>query len=312
VRSGGRRRDPYGIGDGVTDHRAVDVVHFTDFVCPWAYSAEPYLRKLEWRFGNSLSWRTVMIGLSETTERYASYGMTSYTRSRSNAWFRDAYGMPISFDTERPLYASGRGCRLVVAARAQGEERSLAFLRALRLAAFTTPLDLGEDADLRTVAATVDGLDVERLFADVATPQVEARYQADRDETRAAAETGTPAIAQGRTSSSDGPERFTAPSLIFDRGDRVLVAGGMQGYDGYDTLLANLAPDLPRCDAPDPLELLAAYPDGLTTAEIAMVVVEREHQVDRAATERQLLDLLADRKLEFEPLGQDGLWRLAR
>lgn len=288
----------------------MDVVHFTDFVCPWAYSAEPYLRKLEWRFGDSLNWRTVMIGLSETTERYASYGMTSHTRSRGNAWFRDAYGMPISFDTERPIYASGRGCRLVVAARAQDEKLSLAYLRALRLAAFASSLDLGDDTGLRAVASTVDGLDVDRLFADVATPRVEARYQADRDETRDAARTGTPAIAQGRTSSSDGPERFTAPSLVFDRGDRVLVAGGMQGYDGYDTLLANLAPDLPRCDAPEPLELLAAYPDGLTTAEIAMVVVEREHQVDRRDTERQLLDLLAERRVDFEPLGQDGLWKL--
>lgn len=290
----------------------MDVVHFTDFTCPWAYSAEPYLRKLEWRFGDGLRWRTVMIGLSETTERYASSGASPYTRPRGNAWFRDVYGMPYAFDTERPLYATARGCRAVVAARRQGEALSLAFLRALRFAAFTTPLDLGRDEGLAAVAETVNGVDVDRLLADLGTPAVEERYQADREETRAAAETGTAAIAQDRTARSDGPERFTAPSLIFERGDRVLVAGGMQFYDGYDTLLANLAPDLPRCDSPGPLELLAAYPEGLTTAEVAMVVAEREHHVDRPGTERVLLELLAERKVELRPLGQDGLWSLPR
>lgn len=253
-----------------------------------------------------------MVGLAETTERYESNGKTPHNRSRGNAWFRDAFGMPIGFDTARPLYASGRGCRLVVAARRQSEQLSLALLRALRLAAFTSPLDLGADPGLRTVAGSVQGLDIEKLFTDLETPQVEERYQADREETRDAARTGTPAIAQGRTASSDGPERFTAPSLVLERGERVLVAGGMQGYDGYDTLLANLAPDLPRRDAPEPLELLAAYPDGLTTAEIAAVVVEREHEVDRPGTERALLELLGEQKVELRPLGQDGIWTLAR
>ena len=291
-------------------HR-VDAVHFTDFTCPWAYSAEPYLRKLEWRFGTGLTWRTVIIGLSESTERYEAWGATRYNRSKGQAWYRDTYGMPFQFDVERPLYASGRGCRAVVAARAQGEGLSLRYLRALRLAAFTSTLDLGAEEGLRAVAETVPGLDSDRLFAELGSPMTEERYQADREETRAASVTGTAAIAQGRTAASDGPERFTAPSIVFERGDRVAVAGGMQGYDGYDTLLANLAPELPRCDAPDPLKLLAAYPDGLTTAEIAMVVVEREHQVDRAATEGELLRLLGEQKVSFRPLGQDGLWSLS-
>ena len=45
----------------------VEVVHYTDPSCPWAYSAEPFMRALEWRYGDGLAWRLVMIGLREDT-----------------------------------------------------------------------------------------------------------------------------------------------------------------------------------------------------------------------------------------------------
>src|SRR4029453_18714051 len=38
---------------------------YTDAACPWAYSASPALRVLEWRYGAQLAWRLVMIGLRD-------------------------------------------------------------------------------------------------------------------------------------------------------------------------------------------------------------------------------------------------------
>ena len=38
---------------------------YSDAACPWAYSANPALRVLEWRYGEQLAWRLVMIGLRD-------------------------------------------------------------------------------------------------------------------------------------------------------------------------------------------------------------------------------------------------------
>ena len=43
----------------------IEATLHTDAGCPWAYSANPALRVLEWRFRDQLSWRLVMIGLRE-------------------------------------------------------------------------------------------------------------------------------------------------------------------------------------------------------------------------------------------------------
>ena len=34
----------------------IDVTHFTDPGCPWAYSASPALTTLRWRYGDELRW----------------------------------------------------------------------------------------------------------------------------------------------------------------------------------------------------------------------------------------------------------------
>jgi len=50
----------------------IEATLYTDAACPWAYSANPALRVLEWRYREQLSWRLVMIGLrEEVSETYA-------------------------------------------------------------------------------------------------------------------------------------------------------------------------------------------------------------------------------------------------
>src|SRR4029078_12622383 len=44
---------------------------YPDAGCAWAYSANPALRVLEWRFRDQLSWRLVMIGLREEASEAA-------------------------------------------------------------------------------------------------------------------------------------------------------------------------------------------------------------------------------------------------
>ena len=106
-----------------------------------------------------------------------------------------------------------------------------------------------------------------------------------------AAGLGDPAIAQDRAALFDGGARFTAPSLVFRHEGRTLVAGGFQSFEAYDVCVANLAPGLPRRPPPEPLELLAEYPAGLTTVEVAQVCRGRNDPPDIAGTEAALVSL---------------------
>src|SRR5438874_601141 len=45
---------------------ALEVTHYSDPGCPWAWSASPALAVLQWRYQDQLAWRHVMIGLTES------------------------------------------------------------------------------------------------------------------------------------------------------------------------------------------------------------------------------------------------------
>jgi 2-hydroxychromene-2-carboxylate isomerase len=277
---------------------------FTDPACPWGYSAGPAHRVLEWRYGDQLDWRLVMIGLREAA---AATGFDAGRSAARHAMFRDRYGMPFALVPKARAAATGRGCRAVVAARLLEPGSEWRVLRTLYFAQFNTPLLLDDDEMIRA-ALTAAGHDADAIVDRLDHPAVEEAYQRDRAEARSAA--GTAAETQAKTSTSDGPVRFTAPSVIFERnGDRV-VAGGWQPSLAYDVLLANLDPMLVRTPPPEtPEPLLARFPDGLTTAEVAQLLAGGPDCVpDHADAERMLVELVAAGRASRVPLGQDFLW----
>jgi hypothetical protein len=159
--------------------------------------------------------------------------------------------------------------------------------------------------------SAVDGLDARAVVAAVDSPAVEEAYQRDREEARRAA--GGPAEAQGKTSTSDGPVRYTAPSVLFTTADgRSLEAGGFQSLDAYDVCIANLDPALPRRAQPDDaVDAVAAFNHGLTTQEVAAVLAPPLTDPDRVGAEARLLELAAEGRVTRTPLGNDALWRVA-
>src|SRR3954463_2904911 len=132
--------------------RMVDVLHFTDPGCPWAWSASPALAALRWRFGDGLVWRHVMIGLAERAEQYEARGYAPLRSALGHQKFR-AYGMPFASHVKRRVSGTGPGCRAVVAARLRDPALEWAALRALQVAQFTTPARLEDPADLHTALA---------------------------------------------------------------------------------------------------------------------------------------------------------------
>jgi protein-disulfide isomerase-like protein with CxxC motif len=289
----------------------VQATLYTDPVCPWAYSASPALRVLEWRFGEQLAWRLVVIGLRDEVSEA---GARSYDPARSlhgHATFRRRYGMPFGLVPKPRQAATGRGCRAIVAARLLEPGSEWRVLRALQLANFTSPLLLDDDELIRGALRATRGVDADAIVDRLDDPEVARAYERDRAEARTAA--GTAAEAQDKTSTSDGPVRFTAPSIVFERDGQRLVAGGWQPILAYDVLLANLDPTLARAPAPDsPLPLLERFPDGLTTAEVAALLAAGADPIaDVEGTERHLLELAAEGAIVRVPLGQDALWHPA-
>jgi hypothetical protein len=164
--------------------------------------------------------------------------------------------------------------------------------------------------DDEQLAAALDaaGLDGQRLVAMLDSPEVSDAYERDRAEARAAA--GTAAELQGKTATTDGPVRYTAPSVIFELEGRRLIAGGFQPVEAYDVLIANLDPTLRREPAPPtPEPLLEWFPDGLTTQEVAALMAEGNDPPDRLAAERMLIELAATGRALRVPLGDDALWQ---
>jgi 2-hydroxychromene-2-carboxylate isomerase len=281
----------------------------TDPGCPWAYSAEPSMHALRWRYGDQLGWRIAMIGLADTSSRYEERGYTPALMALARVGF-GRFGMPFATAPRTRLVGTGRACRAIVAARLIDPELGRLALRALHLAWFTTDLLLDEDAAIARALERVEGLDAAALIARIEDPEVEQAYQRDRAEARSAA--GSPASLQGRTERTDGPERYTAPTLVLERDGSRLVAGGHQPLAAYDVLVANLDPGL-SCEPPPegPLPLLERFPYGLTTREVAVMLAQRNDEPDDAAALAALVGLVAEGRASREPLGDDALWRLS-
>jgi 2-hydroxychromene-2-carboxylate isomerase len=284
----------------------IDLTLFNDSACPWGYSARPALRVLQWRYGAQLRWRLVLIGLTEDASQYESRGYTPLRGALGQMVFR-RYGMPFSPAPKQRMSGTARACRAAVSARLIDPGSEWIVFHALQLANFTSPLLLDDDHQLERSLDAVPGVDAARIVAALDAPEVTEAYQRDRAEARTAA--GSPSEAQGKTATSDGPVRFTAPSVVLERDGRRLEAGGFQPVEAYDVLIANLDPTLERRPAPaTPAPLLQYFTEGLTTQEVAALMATGNDAPDRVGAEAALVELVANGQGVRRPLGDDALW----
>ncbi len=279
---------------------ALHVTEFTDPMCPFAWSAEPVRRALDWRYGDGLSWSVRVVGLADTRQDYADKGFTPEKLSTSYRRLSAAHGMPMDTSLRPAVAATMAACRAVVAARLHAPQTERPVLRALRVRNFAGQL-LDDPATLRGAAADA-GLQPERLEDWLAQEQVEAALQ---DDLRAARHPTPAALAlDHKLASFNGGRRYTCPSYEFERmadGARAAVPG-FQPAAASEVAIANLAPGLERREAPDDVEAVLRWAnEPLATAEVAAVceldLDEARQQLGRVARER--------------PMGADGLWSLA-
>ena len=281
---------------------------FNDAGCPWGYSANPAFRVLEWRYGSQIEWRLVVIGLRDEVSELMEQRFDPAGVARLIV-FRNRYGMPFSLQPKARAASTGRGCRAVVAARLLSPGSEFRVMRALQLANFTTTLLLDDDDQIRDALRGLPGVDADAIVDRLDDQEVVAAYERDKSEARSAA--GTAIEAQGKASTSEsGVVRYTAPSVVFEREDRRLVAGGWQPYLAYDLCVANLDPTLKPTPPPEtPAPLLERFPDGLATAEVAALLAQGPDYIpDADAAEQAMVKLVAEGLALRAQLGGDPIW----
>ncbi len=275
----------------------VQITHFTDPACPWAWSAEPFRRWLDWVYGDQIEWRLRMVVLADSADEYIAQGLTPEIFARGASKISRDHGMPMDTSVRDRISATAPACRAVVAARVHAPESEAPLLRALRLRNFAGAAL--EDRSTREDAARDAHVDPARLEEWMADPEVERAL----DEDRAAALGPTPAaLAQeDRLARRDGGHRYTCPSYEMVRLDdgMQLDVPGFQPLRVYEAAIANLAPRAERREAPGSvLEVLEWAREPLATREVAVVCDiahdEAREQLGRVASERHL--------------GYDGLW----
>ena len=274
----------------------LEISLFTDPGCPWAFSAEPFRRKIEWLYGDHAAWELVMVGLSEDPAEYEAKGHTTAMMAAGAKQIAAAHGMPIDTNERERLSATLPACRAVVAARLNSPGHQQTLLRAIQVRGFGGEL-IDEPATIAAAAADaeIDAHDLEQWSV-----QAETLAALASDMHRARHPLPAALVLDARLADWEGGRRYTCPSYeIRVDGSEPVAIPGVQPWPAYDVALANLAPDAPRREDPESVsEILDWAAEPLATREVA-VVMGVDH--DEAET---LLAEVAQRK----DVGPDAYW----
>lgn len=257
--------------------RMVSVVEYTDPTCFWAWGAEPKVRRLQWRYGGKLSWRRAFGDLFQPDWHRLEWGLDlpdSYTNpdvirehTAFYAGIAAVHGMPNPAGMQWIATDSMQMCRAVRAAELQGAEPARRLLRRLRedWFVFGRPSDSRERLVASARSARIEGLDVDRLEADLDSPEVDARSVADFEEVRtpnaAALAVADERMGMGRPVPQRGRTRYGFTTLIFSGPGGEHTVPGFRAWDVYeDALLAAAGPaGLTPAPDPAPAEVLDRY-----------------------------------------------------
>ncbi|WP_062645733.1 DsbA family oxidoreductase [Streptomyces maremycinicus] len=252
---------------GEAVHAPVEVVEYTDPLCPWAWGSEPVFRALRAALAGRVHWRRVYCILFDHDDDPAP------DAAAETAWYA-RYIEDISGHTQAPrafrlsrVAASSWPVSLVAkAAELQGPEVADRVLRRLRESVFV----LGEPADTPALALSaargVPGLDHERLATDAASAAVLDRVRADRAEARRpvrevlSVPDGSSPHPGAAKETPDGGHRYALPTLLLRSPAGVRAVPGRRSYEEYTAALDALVPGLSARPATrEPAEALAHY-----------------------------------------------------
>ncbi|MFJ8006804.1 DsbA family oxidoreductase [Streptomyces fagopyri] len=244
----------------------VEVVEYTDPLCPWAWGSEPVFRTLRAALAGRVRWRRVYAILFDHDDD------PPPDPAAETAWYA-RYVEEISAHSHAPrarrlsrVAASSWPSSLVAkAAERQGGDVAERVLRRLRETVFV----LGEPADTAALALSAvrgtPGLDLRRLTADAASGAVLEQVRADRAEARRpvpevlAPGGGSPHPGAAKETAGGG-HRYALPTLLVRSGAGCRAVPGWRPFEEYAAAVEALRPGLLRVPAPlSPADALERY-----------------------------------------------------
>ena len=246
----------------------VEVVEYTDPWCSWAWGTEPKLRRLRWRWGSRLEWRTVMGDL--VPDRKAtdpSFDPVAAAPRMAKYWevVHGHTGMPWPVGLRWVPSASAVAARAVKAAQLQSDVLASDLLRALRESCFVYSAPADNDERVLVLAEQV-GLDEERLAHDILGDEVDKTFAEDRDETRRpnryVLELQETHEGQGNAKPEGDRWRYVFPTLLFRGPGGEHTVPGWQPWERYPAAMEAALPGSTADPRPDPTpdDALATWP----------------------------------------------------
>ncbi|MFI8092252.1 DsbA family protein [Streptomyces sp. NPDC086080] len=250
----------------VPEHLPVEVVEYTDPLCPWAWGSEPVLRCLRTALAGRARWRRVFCLLFLDDDDPAPDPVAE------TAWYERHIeeiaghtGAPGPTRLTRVAASSWPSSLVAKAAELQGEEVAERVLRRLRETVFV----LGEPADTLASALSaargVPGVDLARLGADAASSAVLRRVRSDHAEARRpvrealSVRGGSPHPGTAKET-ADGGLRYALPTVLFRAGTARRLVPGWRGWEEYAAAVGELGPEPPPSPArPAPEAALLRY-----------------------------------------------------
>ncbi|MFZ3565783.1 DsbA family oxidoreductase [Streptomyces sp. BH097] len=236
-------------GDPVT--APLEVVEYTDPLCPWSWGSEPTFRRLRHELAGRVRWRRVYCILFDDVDDPAP------DPAAETAWYARYVkeigahtGAPYAARLSRVAASSWPSSLVAKAAEAQGEEPAARALRRLRETVFV----LGEPADTLDLALAavrdVPGLDADRLRDDATSEAVRSAVLADHAEARRpvpevlAPPPGDSPHPGAAKETGEGTElRYALPTVLVRGAAGYRAVPGWRPYDEYVAAVRELGPE---------------------------------------------------------------------
>lgn len=270
---------------------AVHASYYTDPACPWSWSVEPVVRRLQVEFGDSLEFTYVMCGIAR--EFGPPLDMVGELLDAG-----DASGMPVDprLWLDSPPASSHPACLAVKAAGEQGPEIEALYLRRLREGLNCARRKLDSADALTNEARAVPGLNVERFGIDLRSNATVEALGADLER----------AAAVDAAQHAEGSGRVRVPSIEFAGADgQVHGVYGPRGYEEYAAGALAAGAQSVGDDPPGVAVALRRF-GSMATPEVAAVC-----GLPGPRAPAELWRLAAEWAVRAERRGTGELWSLA-
>ena len=201
----------------------IDIVSYTDPYCTWCWGSEPILRKIQEVYGEQIHLRFVMGGLVKDMRQFndsgAGIGGKYWYKQVADHWLEASsrHKMPVEeqiyYDIKDEIFSTYPASIAFEAARLQGEDLALLYLRRLREGAAAERKAI-QRFQVQVELAAELGLDIKRFTTDIQSGKAAILFQDDLLECR-----------------NKGVQGF--PTFLVSNGENEVL---LRGYNSYETI----------------------------------------------------------------------------